>query len=559
MPRTSSDHFQGGFDDITASPRDLGKSRYRYLFETAAADKKAGLFSSAGKSEVQTVERLIAFARWLEREGSPDDADGLAFRIRLPAAYTYFGQFVNHDISAPVGGMSTDINSIGDAAIIGTEQLAGVTNVWRAGATGPILDHFQNEHEHPLHLDSLYGEGPFPTDGNPPTAEIRALFNSDGLRFKLARTIVDAQGIENNAVHPESVVHATDAPDILRGADPFTDNPTALIADRRNDENLILSQLHLAMMLFHNRAVDVLQPHFDDKAKCFAEARQLVLCHYHWCILHDFLPRILNQEILQSVIGDADLEASPEVPMEFTTAAFQFGHSMISASYDYSANFGTEGYFSDRATLGQLFSFTTRGGMHGHAQLPDHWVADWDRLTDPDRQGRSRSEKIDLSFAPPMMAAVPEHENAFASIVARNLVRGFHRRIPFGQVLARECRTRVLTADEIRSAMPRGLAENPLYPDRPGEGAARLAFLEETPAWLYFLCEAQVLERGEKLGPAGSRIVAETIVSLIRRQKQSILGPDGAGWTPMLSPIRTAAGLPVGNLRDLLLFATLPA
>jgi hypothetical protein len=49
---------------------------------------------------------------------------------------------------------------------------------------------------------------------------------------------------------PARVLHATGAPDLPRAGG------LPLIADQRNDENLILSQLHLALMLFHNKVVD---------------------------------------------------------------------------------------------------------------------------------------------------------------------------------------------------------------------------------------------------------------------------------------------------------------
>jgi len=73
----------------------------------------------------------------------------------------------------------------------------------------------------------------------------------------------------------------------------------ALIADRRSDENLILSQLHLALMLLHNKAVSALEPQFPDPARLLRSRRVgLLTRHYHWLILHDYLPRLLSRSVL---------------------------------------------------------------------------------------------------------------------------------------------------------------------------------------------------------------------------------------------------------------------
>ena len=56
---------------------------------------------------------------------------------------------------------------------------------------------------------------------------------------------------------------------ICRATRPTVAIPRALIGDPRNDENVIVAQLHATMLRFHNRLADVLkeagEPHtFDD-------------------------------------------------------------------------------------------------------------------------------------------------------------------------------------------------------------------------------------------------------------------------------------------------------
>jgi hypothetical protein len=51
----------------------------------------------------------------------------------------------------------------------------------------------------------------------------------------------------------------------------------------------------------------------------------------------------------------------------------------------------------------------------------------------------------------------------------------------------------------------------------------------EAPLWLYILAESQIVHNGGKLGPVGSRIVAEVIGGLLAADKRSYYRQ---GWTP---------------------------
>jgi len=535
----TSSHDLGGFQrDMPISPENPGKSRYCYLFDAPPGDGE-GLFVDPPADDLQTIQRLLKIATWLEIQAADDPQNGLSLRMNLPAAYTYFGQFVNHDISAPVGGMLQDVNAISDAVVVGNAPLF-VGKLWR-GTVDDILLHFQNEHENPMTLASLYGKGP---EGAPQMY--------DGAKLKLGQTRLSPLGFDAVTGNPDLVRRMKGAPDIPRELNPA--RPAgALIADLRNDENLLLSQVHLAMMLLHNKAVDAQPP--GKGATLFADARNLVLRHYHWCILHDLLPSLLTRGVLDKVLAAPSRLTKAEVPMEFTTAAFRFGHSMVSNGYDYNANFGQEAVIARRASLSEMIQFTSRGGMGGlgeHDPLPDHWVVDWDRLSGPRPRPEAAGDKIDVHFAQAMMNAVQKNNDGMGSIIARNLARGFHRRIPFGQALAESYHLNGLSAEQIAAAMPRGLQSDPAHPDEGDALTERMAILTQTPAWLYVLCEAQALEGGERLGPLASHIIADTFVGLMRLQEDSILGQEG--WQPEDSPLRHE-GRPIATIRDLLLFA----
>lgn len=540
MPTIRSAHDIEEQPDLPAPRAGNGRSAYCYLFEDLASEPAAGIFS--GSDEPQTFQRLQDF----EVATRPPFDLPPAILTGLPAAYTYFGQFMNHDISAPVETARTPVG------IIGARNRAGLEANVRADTQG-ILQGLSNEHPEPLNLCSLYG---LATGDEGRDAEVAALYQPDGMRFRLGVTCA-----EDPAALPAGIVpiRAIGAPDLPR------QDGEAQIADRRNDSNLILSQLHLAFMLVHNKAVKVLAPHNPAPQDCFRAARALVTLHYHWLILNDFLPRILSTAVDPG--GAPRLQIAPgAVPLEFTTAAFRFGHSMVGQAYDFNGNFGAGGRISDEgATLLDLLLFTSRSGMGRDGgpprQLPDHWVIEWDRLTGgaaaPAGTPPRTAERIDLAFALDMLnsagnATIPGNGG---SIMFRNLLRGFHRRMPFGQRLAQACGEIPLSPDEVRAVM---LGTVSASPDRFALAgvAEALGLLHETPAWLYFLCEAMVREGGARVGPTASRIIAETILSLMRANPGSVLSHDGGTWHPRQSPLLGADAAPLVTLRDFLLFAT---
>lgn len=154
-----------------------------------------------------------------------------------------------------------------------------------------------------------------------------------------------------------------------------------MIGDPRNDENLIVAQLHLAFLKFHNRVLDDLiaeddtetdectySQAEDDQHTPFHRARRKVRWHYQWIVLKQFLPTIVMDEVLQGALENGpefykfDQEpftGRPYMPLEFSVAVYRFGHSMIRDSYNYNRFFSDAGQVpggGGAASLGQLFS-----------------------------------------------------------------------------------------------------------------------------------------------------------------------------------------------------------
>ena len=136
---------------------------------------------------------------------------------------------------------------------------------------------------------------------------------------------------------------------------PRDDVGAAYLGDPRNDENLIVTQLHAVFLRLHNK--------LRDEGKTFEQAQQLVRWHYQWLIVNDFLTRIVGADVVRSKIvqrrgGPIEFTGKfykprdkqrPYMPIEYSGAAYRFGHSMIRAEYEVQdghtvAIFANEGY-----------------------------------------------------------------------------------------------------------------------------------------------------------------------------------------------------------------------
>lgn len=432
------------------------------------------------------------------KDASPDDAAG--DNAKIPAGFTYFGQFIDHDITL-------DLTSLGDKEA----DPEGVVNF-----RTPALD-----------LDSVYGLGP------------------DGSRQLYARRGI---GAGNSGKDPGStflIGKTVPTPDPNGGQLPVKDNDLprspegfALIGDHRNDENLVVAQTHLAMLKFHNKVCAQISGGKPPAEADFREARRIVTWHYQWMVLHDFVERLTEPGIVAKILDQGRqfyrFKKFPYMPVEFSAAAYRLGHSMVRETYTYNRIFTPGGLVP--ASLQLLFTFTgLSGGIVGDLApnpptgptpvktLPSNWIIDWRRFhevlpANPAGVGFNHTRKID-PFVVPQLHTLP---GGGGSLPFRNLKRGVMLGLPSGQDVAKAMRIKnPLTAAEIASG-----------PD--GAVAKKHGMHEHTPLWYYILKEAQVRGNGERLGPVGSTIVSEVFVGLVHGDHQSYLWQRGKDWKPDL-------------------------
>jgi hypothetical protein len=523
-------------DDVTTA--------FDYLFP-GLADAFPDHHLTGDPAQVTAALTALGQALMEDPTGATDPAQRRADST-IPSIYTYWGQFIDHDVTA-----SSDRNNAVSDLTVTPLQVVPPARVRRE---------LRNLRQPSLNLDSLYGNGPF-EDDDPSVAAPQY----DGLELRLGQ--VAAAGDDGGQI-PGSRVPMP--------ADDFCDLPRqearAQLGDGRNDENLIVAQFHVAMLRFHNAVLRWVRDHRQETypegdTGLFEHIRDLVRWHYQWLVVHDYLktvclPGVVDKVLLTGPRHFPHQPTEPVIPLEFSAAAYRFGHTMVRGAYDFNRNFGRHeggpGQVLPIASFGLLFRFTgnSRPAFGGKSKvLPFNWVIEWDRFVDKgDDQPGHFARKIDTRIAPPLADMVnqitPEEDVLPAPVQAilknlgvRNLLRGYQLALPTGQAVAEALGVRPLTDAELRQG------------NTPAVDAALTAggFVQRTPLWFYVLKEAEVRANGNSLGEVGSRIVAETLIGELLADPDSYL-TRGAGWNPSHG-VLPPDGEPIVMIKDLLRFA----
>ncbi|MCU0942662.1 MAG: heme peroxidase family protein [Hydrogenophaga sp.] len=393
----------------------------------------------------------------------------------IPAGMTYFGQFVDHDMTfdpTPFGERAVDVDSL-------------------VNFRTPALD-----------LDSVYGRGP----RDQPYLYLRdsGTKSEQMLVGPVVKVPPQAPG------GADAQVQALDAAtyDLPRIADGLPQR-TAVLGDKRNDENLIVAQFHRTMLHFHN-AVCLEFPDLP-----FTDIRKIVTHHYQQIVLHEFLPAVAGpkavkealKELRYFLIGPGSIASSPFMPLEFSGAAYRFGHSMVRPAYNFNKvfNFAAGPGLSD---FRLAFTFTGDGGFLGGTRYPTNWLLDWRQFFDDLGANPQKAFAIDAALTDRLRIGDRDDSPFLAEL---NLLRGaMQYKLPSGQAVAARMGLAPLTPKQLES----GTA---------GDVVKQHGLGLHSPLWFYILKEAEVVEKGKHLGPMGGTIVAEVIVGLIKDDPESVL------------------------------------
>src|SRR6185312_8676830 len=449
-----------------------------YLFPSLQGNPQKML-----KQDPTTVGNLIALGSTMCDTG----LDG-ALNSKIPSVYTYFSQFVAHDLSFESFSQNHPLNGA-------LEPLS----------VSAIKSNIRNQRTGLLDLDCVYE----------PTAiggVIDALPREVGQPEKL---LID-RAVETSTGFPPGVdPNHSDLPRRGYNKDKKLDR-TARIGDVRNDDNLILSQLHLSFLRAHNRLVG--------GGRSFVEAQQLLRQHYQWIVVDDFLTRVADPNIVQDFRNGAapifnQSEENFFLPLEFTVAAFRFGHSMVRPSYNYNSIFELK----LRARLFRLFRAVALSNYH---HILDSWIIQWDRFVDG---GTNVARLMDTRLVDPLTALIDAQGIPLkfeGRLAVRDLLRGYLLRIPTGQAVAEQLNCEIIPAAELVKVAGSVSDEQKRILMDP-----QTDFSNRTPLWFYILAEAAIAGTG-RLGCVGSRLVAGVLIGLIRHNPNSIL----TNFTPSLGP-----------------------
>lgn len=408
----------------------------------------------------------------------------------VDVGHVFFGQFVDHDITLD---LESSLGGNAEASEIGNTRT-------------PTLD-----------LDCIYGAGP---DDAP------FMYHSRG-KFKGVKLMTGADEGSSDSLAEKDLFRSPVFPPI----DGVAGRGRAVIGDHRNDENRIISQMQLSMIGFHNDFAEKLSSEYEGH-KLFEEARKLATWHYQWLVVNEFLPKLCGEGVVNRILGCGrqfycPRNGEPFIPIEFSVAAYRFGHSMIPHRIGIQAG---QSHFLFGDTLGQ--GFKPVKSIAG--------VVDWAELFNINSQVTQKAEKLDTKMAK-LLLDLPFIQNGEKSLATRNLLRGNIFMLPAGEKVAEK-----MGQDEvdIQKVMTKILDIS--------DGKIKAG----APLWLYILAEAEVIGREDAngdttphvnkgLGPVGGTIVAETIIGLLELDPRSYLGTN-RNWAPTTGPRSIGEMLSIG-------------
>ena len=289
---------------------------------------------------------------------------------------------------------------------------------------------------------------------------------------------------------------------------PRSKNNTPDIPEDRNDENLLISQMHLFWMRVHNKIVreHIIQKGLKwRKEEVVYEARKQLLYFFHRVVVEDFLGQLLLDKT-HNVYFDKQqqylLKGSREerVPFEFSMACFRLGHSLVRPTYELQKGRGAK-------HLRDLLRHTN--------QLPvkHYQVVNWKHFATQD------AHKIDSVLAP-AMGKIPCLPNksvcmGHTQIIEANLKAGTDNSLPYPQDVID-----ALVDDNAPVAAALGINKEIYQKMNSNMPILRLDDFpkKKVPMWLFVLFEAQMDGMaGNRLGKFGGMMVAEVFSHCIRQ------------------------------------------
>jgi hypothetical protein len=493
------------------------------LFTPAHLPKVRGLMNRLSR-------RMDAEIQW------PSHADASLERWenpRIPSGYTYLLQFVAHDLVHSAIPLSV-------AGMLG----AGTANARRT----------------PLQLETLFGSGPV---GSPFVYALDAPNDDRRTKLRLGRMRWKDKNVESGcpfrdiARAPAENVTGIDR-SIAGHRVALTE---ALVADPRNDDHAIMSQLTALFALLHNGLIDLVRRHepaTGPNARLgaayarFLCARGALTSIYHNILRKDLMRRVIHPAIYAAYCGPnpsfIDRHASSseaddgwQIPIEFSHGAFRFGHAMVRPEY----------HINDLSTH-DLNNTLEKSSANDPVNMPldSTWIVRWSRFFEINGSRPNFSRRIG-----PFLSDGLGNDQIFPAFDETDRVGLLYRDL-FGAAIAGLWSVDALIAEiAVRrphfinmsrlladpawrvSQLRDWLASAPVYGGLTIDDIETLSNDPPLPFFILFEAMQQPETKGLCLGPLGSIIVSEVIFGALHSESDSC----GGGTTSLVEALANLA------------------
>ncbi|RJL19693.1 hypothetical protein [Paracoccus siganidrum] len=377
----------------------------------------------------------------------------LAEVSHVPAGYTYLGQLMGHDIGSSVT----------------QDSVPHVTRGNATGAAALLGEHHYNLIDNPLTLETVYGPGPM---------MLSHLYDPGTMLFRLT------PGARLARVYGRGAG---------RDPDPV---PFRALYDERNRDTLMLHELAVAWMQFHNLCARRLMAGGMPPFAAYVATRGHAVRVWHGIIRTDVLPRFLHPRIAalpeEALADEWHLDEAT-----LLQGLFRAFHAMPLAAYQ----LGRSGLHNLSALLKTGF---------GPSEAETDWHVDWP-LFFGQRPGGPISG-LSASVAPELRAPV----SAAAVIQMDDQTEIQAKPLRLGNDELRAALAR-LPDDWPRQLRPEAMARDfaARYPDAP----VRLTgpVIEWGPLFQALMVEAQLHGQAGGFGPLGSALLRRSITESMRR------------------------------------------
>jgi len=438
---------------------------------------------------------------------------------RIPSGYTYLLQFVAHDL----------VHSAIPLSVAGTLG-AGTANARRT----------------PLRLETLFGSGPV---GSPHIYALDAPNDDRRTKLRLGRMRwkenEPASGCPFRDIARTGAENVTGIDRSIAGVRVALTE--ALVADPRNDDHAVMSQLTALFALLHNSLIDHVRrqegergpnDRFGAAYNRFLCVRDAVTAIYHNILRKDLMRRVIHPTVYAAYSGptpnfiDRSVQSAGDstagewqIPFEFSHGAFRFGHAMVRHEY-----------LINDLSIHDLNNTLEKTSSNDPANMPldETWMVQWSRFFRINGSKPNYSRRIG-----PYLSDGLGNEKIFPAFDETERVGLLYRDL-LGAGLAGMWSVDALI-EEIAARRPQLIASSRLLFDRGYRVSQLREWLTAAPAYssftdeeietlsndpplpFFFLFEAmrQPGAEGMRLGTLGSIMVSEVIFGALANDPRS--------------------------------------